>query len=287
MNIEFSAADGVVLKGQVIAPEQPKAAVILNPGTATKTSFYIPFAEFLAEHGYAVLLWNYRGFCESRQGCLKGSNISFTDVGQYDIPAAINKAKELYPNLPLYCIGHSAGGQQVGYAHNCNELAGMVGIAVSTGYFGTMPTSYRFKAHLFFKVISPISNALYGYVKASKLNIMEDLPPKLAKEWGKWCARPDFFFDPRFAKKKPHLAEFKTYDFPVHVFTADDDEISTEFNTKSLWKHINSTKPIEFTWYKAAEMPKKAVGHFGYFRKSNQQIWQDVVATLTQMSASN
>lgn len=285
MNIEFTAADGYVLKGQIIAAQKPKAAVLLNPGTATKTSFYIPFAQFLAEQGYSVMLWNYRGFCESRTQSIKHSDIQFSDIGIKDIPAAISKAKEVFIDLPLYCVGHSAGGQQIGLAENCNELQGMVGLAVSTGYYSTMPKAYRTQAHLFFKVIAPISNALFGYVKAEKLNIMEDLPPKLAKQWGQFCSRKDFFFDPKFAKQTPELANYRTLNFPVHVFTADDDEISTDFNTKRLWKHIKSTQPIEFTRYKAAEMPKKAVGHFGYFRKANQQIWQDVATQLNEFNA--
>lgn len=285
MNIAFAAADGVTLNGQIIAAKQPKAVVLLNPGTATKTSFYLPFAHFLAEHGYTVMLWNYRGFGESRTRSLKGSDICFADIGQKDIPAAIAKAKTLHPQLPLYCVGHSAGGQQIGFAHNCNELDGLIGIAVSTGYFGSMPMGYRIKAHLFFKVISPISSALFGYVKAEKLNLMEDLPPKLAKEWGRWCANKDFFFSEKFSKEKPELACYRTFNFPVQVFTADDDEISTVSNTKSLWKHIKSTKPIEFKWYKASDMPKKSVGHFGYFRKTNQLIWQDVLAKLNSFSA--
>lgn len=282
MNVEFTAVDGVVLKGQVIAAKEPKAAVLLNPGTATKTSFYVPFAEFLAEQGYSVLLWNYRGFCESRTQSLNGSDICFADIGLKDLPAAIKKTKELFPALPIYCVGHSAGGQQLGYAENCNELKGLVGVAVSTGYFRSMPLGYRLQAHLFFKAIAPISSALFGYVKAEKLNIMEDLPPKLAKEWGRWCAKKDFFFDPEFAKKKPELKTYRTFNFPVHVFTADDDEISTDFNTKSLWKHIKSKQPIEFTRYSAKDTPNKSVGHFGYFRKANQKIWQDVVAKLNQ-----
>src|SRR5690554_7134318 len=92
------------------------------------------------------------------------SDITYSDVGQWDIPAAITKAQSLYPDLPLYCVGHSAGGQQIGFAHNCNDLDGMVALAASTGYFGTMPMGYRLKAHLFFKVIAPISSALFGYV---------------------------------------------------------------------------------------------------------------------------
>lgn len=280
MNVEFTAADGYLLKGQVISAKHPKAAVLLNPGTATKTSFYLPFAQYLAEQGYNVLLWNYRGFCESRTQSLKNSDIQFSDIGLKDIPAAINKAKELFADLPLYCVGHSAGGQQIGFAGNCNELKGMVAIAVSTGYYGSMPIAYRLQAYLFFKIIAPISTAIFGYVRSEKLNLMEDLPPELARQWGRFCAQKDFFFAQEFSRENPALATYRTLDFPVHVFTASDDEISTPENTKDLWKHIKSTQSIEFTCYNAEEMPKKSVGHFGYFRKTNQKIWQDVVEKL-------
>lgn len=285
--MQFITEDGVTLTGQLVEAETPKAIVLLNPGTATKTSFYLPFAQYLSENGYSVLLWNYRGFCESKTESLAHSDIQFTDVGLYDIPAAIAQAKSLHPNLPLYCIGHSAGGQQLGFAHNCNEIAGLVAVAVSTGYFRTMPLGYRIQANLFFRVICPVSSALFGYVKAKQLNLMEDLPPQLAKEWGKWCRNKDFFFAPTFAKQKPHLANYRTFEFPVQVFVADDDEISTSQNVKSLWQHIKSTYPIEFTRYSAATMPKKVVGHFGYFRRANQTIWHDILAALEQFSAAN
>ncbi len=280
MDIQFSAADGVTLNGFVIEAKAPKAVVLINPGTATKTHFYRPFAEYLAENGYHVMLWNYRGFCISRNESLANSDIEYTHIGERDIPAAIAKAKALYPNLPLYCVGHSTGGQQIGLAENCNELAGLVAVAVSTGYYGGMPAGYRRQAKLFFKVITPVSNALFGYVKAKKLNIMEDLPPKLAKEWGQWCAKPDFMFDETFKQQKPQIAAYRTFEFPVQVINADDDEISSEFNTQRLWQHMKSTQPIGFTTYKAADMPKKAVGHFSYFRRANQQVWVDIVQHL-------
>lgn len=287
MNILFTTADDVTLSGQIIEAQAAKGVVIVNPGTATKTSFYAPFAEFLADNGYHVLLWNYRGFCDSKPASLVGSDISFSDIGQWDIPAAISKAKELYPELPLYCVGHSAGGQQIGFAHNCNQLDGMVGLAVSTGNFSSMPLGYRVKAHLFFKVIAPVSSALFGYVKAEQLKLMEDVPAKLAKEWGQWCANKEFFFAPKFSKKKPHLKHYRKLDFPIQVFTADDDEISTAENICSLWDKIETAQSVNFTLYKAAEMPKKAVGHMGYFRRANQVIWQDILSSLNSFLHSS
>lgn len=287
MQIEFHAADHTLLRGQIIAAAQPKAAVLLNPGTATKTGFYIPFAQFLASHGYSVLLWNYRDFCESRTGSLKGSNTVFSDIGRKDIPAAISKARELFADLPLYCVAHSAGGQQFGFAPNCNEISGMVALGVSTGYFGGMPLGYRLKAHLFFKVISPLSHLLFGYVRAKALKLMEDLPSGLTKEWGQWCSKKNFLFDDKFVAAWPDKPYYHHYHFPVQVLTADDDEISTEFNTRTLWSHIGSSKPIEFTYYQAAQTEKKFIGHFGYFRRSHQQIWQDVLRHLESFQQTN
>lgn len=286
MTIEFHAQDGTLLKGHQFTATHPKAAVLLNPGTAIKTGFYVPFAEFLAEQGYHVLLWNYRGFGESRHGSLKGSNILFSDIGRRDIPAAINKAQELFPGLPLYCIGHSAGGQQFGFAPNCNEVSGLITVGSSTGHFGGMPLAYRLKAHLFFKVIAPVSTALFGYVKASSLKLMEDLPPKLAREWGRWCGKENFLFDPEFFNEYRSTSRFHDYQFPVHAITADDDEIATPANSAGLWKHINSSQPITFTCYQSAEMPNKKIGHFNYFRRSHQRIWHDITAQLEQFESA-
>lgn len=286
MTIEFNAHDGTLLKGRVFTADNPKAAVLLNPGTAMKTGFYIPFAEFLAAQGYHVMLWNYRGFDESRNGSLAGSEILFSDIGRRDIPAAIRKARELFAGLPLYCIGHSAGGQQLGFAPNCNEISGLITLGSSTGHFGGMPLAYRLKAHLFFKVISPLSTALFGYVKASSLKLMEDLPPKLAREWGRWCSKENFMFDPEFVASFDGEPYYHDYQFPVHAITADDDEIATQANSNGLWKHITSSQPITFTCYRAADMPGKKIGHFSYFRRSHQRIWQDIVAQLEQFETA-
>lgn len=284
MQIEFNAQDGTLLKGQVFTAKQPKAAVLFNPGTATRTSFYAPFAEFLAENGYSVMLWNYRGFCESRTEHLAGSKIRFSDIGRLDIPAAITKARSLFPDLPLYCVAHSAGGQQLGFAPNCNLVRGMVAVASSTGYFGNMPFLYRMKALLFFKVIAPLSSVLFGYVKAKSLGLMEDLPPQLAREWGYWCSKKDFLFDPEVVAAYPDEPYYHDYQFPVHVITADDDEISTEKNLANLWKHINSSQPITFKRYRSANMPGKKVGHFSYFRRSHSVIWEDIRLQLDAFS---
>lgn len=282
MKIQFTTTDQVSLAGQLIEAKAAKAVVLINPGTATKTSFYLPFAQFLAEHGYHVLLWNYRGCCESRTGSIKHSAYRYADIGNYDIPAAINQAKALFPELPLYCIGHSAGGQQIGFTETSQQLAGLIAVAVSAGHMPHMPLGYRLQANLFFRVIVPLSVRLCGYVPAKKLKLMEDLPSQMAIEWGNWCKEDSMFFSPKYYAEAVPNSIYQQLGFPVHVITASDDEISTPKNTENLWKHIHSQHGISFKSYDAASSPKRAIGHFGYFRKANQHIWQDILQQLQE-----
>lgn len=272
--------DGYTLTGNLIENSNARATIILSIGTAAKTGFYRHFAEFIASYGYNVFLWNYRGFGESKKSSLKNSDIRFSDLGLYDIPAIIETIKQKFPDMPLYYIGHSAGGQQISLAHNHNKIDAMIAIAVSTGYFRYMPLSYRIKALFFFYIFSPISSKLKGYVAAKKFNLMEDLPPKLATQWGNWCSKPDYYYDDKFYGKDIPDIKANPLNFPIHVLTADDDEISSKNNVKNFWKHIVSNKPIIHKTYIAKDSPKHEIGHFGYFKKSNDYIWHDVIKIL-------
>lgn len=286
MDIEFLTKDNVVLSGYFMPAPMACATVMINPGTATKTSFYKPFAEFLVEQGFNVFLWNYRGFCESKRGSLKWSLYTYSDIGRYDIPAAISKAKSLAPELPLYCVGHSAGGQQLGLAYNFDQIAGLVAVAVSAGHFAYMPLGYRIKANFFFRVFAPLMSLLYKYVPASKFNFMEDLPSGLAKEWGDWCKDKDFLFSKKFYGKTVPKGHYKNFDMPIYVISADDDEISTRKNIESFWRHVESSGDIHFIQYKAADFSPPTLGHFGYFKIRNQKIWADILQLLKEIHTS-
>ncbi|VUD45966.1 hypothetical protein TDB9533_00729 [Thalassocella blandensis] len=283
MQISFKAEDGIALGGYQLNAEQAVGVVLLNPGTATKTTFYMPFAEFLVQHGFHVILWNYRGFCESRSFSLKHANCRYSDIGNFDIPAAITYAKTQFPDLPLLCVGHSAGGQQIGIAHNSNTLDGLIAVAASAGFYRHMPLAYRLKAYFFFYVFAPITHAVFGYIPAKKLNLMEDLPGPLAREWGNWCRHESLYFSPQFLGTSVPENAYKDVEFPIHVFSADDDEISTEKNLENFWRHVSSQHPINFTRYRASDSLKKHIGHFGYFKKDNLQIWQDILDKLKAM----
>ena len=108
-----SNADGLPLSVCVVAPEDgaPRALVQLAHGMAEHKERYLPFMEFLAEHGFASIINDHRGHGASVK--------SSADLGYFYADGANALVKDLhqltlwfrarYPGLPLILFGHSMG----------------------------------------------------------------------------------------------------------------------------------------------------------------------------------
>lgn len=267
--------DGVELHATLLIPEQAKAVIQFNCGTATKKEFYHAFLHYFAEHGYICCLWNYRGTAENDN--LKKSRFTYIEYGLIDIPKVKNYLRSRFAELPFVFIGHSTGGQQIGFIKDFSDVKGIINIAVSTGYFGYMPWAYKMKAYFFFYLFSPISNLLYGYVKAKPLGIMENLPTPVVNQWRDWCQVQDYYFDKKYELSVASLGSFKQFTCPIEVFNSIDDSISSPENTKNYWKHIASTKAINIHSLVPSDFDVKSIDHFGYFKRNmKESLWSTI-----------
>lgn len=284
-NFSTTTIDGVELKGILLIPEKPKGVIQFNCGTATKKEFYLSFLSFLAENGYLCCLWDYRSNGDSKSGDLKYSDHTYSDYGTKDMPAIKNYLNKQYPNLPYFLIGHSTGGQQIGFMDNLKNVKGIVDIAVSFGYYPYMPFGYRMKAYFFFYMFNPISISLKGYVNAKRFNFMEDMPKKVANEWRDWLENPDGFFNPKYYGKTVPIGDFQNFDCPICVFYSSDDTISTESNIQSYWSQIKSSKSIELIKLSPSDYSVKKIDHFGYFKKNMREtFWKEILFKIDKMS---
>jgi predicted alpha/beta hydrolase len=279
--ITVTCADGVKLHALLLIPEKPKAVVQFNGGTGAKKEFYQPFIEHLAQQGYLCCLWDYRGSGLSAPPSLKGCNYTFSDYGLKDMPAVKSYLRGRYPQLPFLVVGHSAGGQQWGFMQDHSDVKGLLGFGVSVGYAPYMPFAYRMQSHFFFYMFTPLSVLFTGYVAAKRFGIMEDLPKNVVREWRDWCAKPDYFFNPKFYGKTVPVGEFKNYPFPVHVVTAIDDTISNQRSVPAFWKHVESSKGITHQLITPQQYGVKAIDHFGFFKKNMKDtLWGEAVQVL-------
>ena len=90
----LTAADGRRLAARWFEPAgQPARAVaVVNAATGVPQRFYRHFAQWLAQRGYAVLTYDYRGIGESRQGPLRAESARMRDWALLDMPAALAEA---------------------------------------------------------------------------------------------------------------------------------------------------------------------------------------------------
>lgn len=283
-NFETTCKDGVILKGTLLLPDQPKAVVQFNGGTATRKEFYLPFLSYLTDQGYICCLWGYRGteFGDN----LKGSTIRYADYGLKDMPTIKAYLESRFPDFPFLLVGHSAGGQQIGFMEDLSNVKGNVNIAVSAAYFRKMPLVYRLKAYFFFYLFSPISSLLNGFVRAKPYGFMENLPKPVVYEWRNWLEVEEYFFDKKFYGVTVPKGHFKNFNFPIQVYYSIDDSISNKENTAAFWRNVKSEKTINIKELKPEEFGLKKIDHFGYFRKSMKgTLWKDIVKKMDEMTA--
>lgn len=138
-NIKFKSADGTALHGWFIAPKQqvPLGTVVFSHGNAGSLGYHLGFAMWLAEAGYHVMMYDYRGFGKSggtvdRRGMINDVKAAFSYVmARKDIDPA-----------RVISYGHSLGGAQSITALAESPVAGLRAIIVD-GTFASYQTMAR------------------------------------------------------------------------------------------------------------------------------------------------
>ena len=104
----FTADDGLTIAYRSWPPAAaPRAVVVINHGVNSHSGQYIWPAEMLAAAGFQVFAIDMRG-----RGKSQGRRFTVGDVAEYtgDLGRLIAIAKQSAPGLPVFLLGHSAGG---------------------------------------------------------------------------------------------------------------------------------------------------------------------------------
>ena len=129
-DISFAARDGYPLAATEFIPDgAPRAAVVINSATAVPRRIYRGFATYLAERDFAVLTYDYRGVAGSRPKSLVGFPARMRDWAALDVTAALEHVRARWPDMQLAAIGHSFGGQAIGFLPNNDLIARTLMIA--------------------------------------------------------------------------------------------------------------------------------------------------------------
>lgn len=131
--------DGLELGCRVWAPASPVGLIVIVHGLAEHGGRYSETAGFFAGNGWAVFAGDLRGHGQSPD--MPGAGrVHVNRFADYflDVAALIDLAREHYPQLPLFLLGHSMGGL-ITLSYVLQKPEGLTGAVISSPALGTHP----------------------------------------------------------------------------------------------------------------------------------------------------
>jgi predicted alpha/beta hydrolase len=277
--ITLTCADGVTLSAHFLAAEPARGLkpVLLCPATGVRQQFYFRFAQWLATQGHDVLVFDYRGIGQSLHGRLRDCRASLTEWGQQDQVAALNWLVQRTGHEQVILMGHSAGGQMMGLLPNHRHLARVVGVATSTGWFKGMRLSFGLTARLVLRGFIPLGILIKGYGPCAAVGLGENLPARVARQWGQWCAAGGYATNAtRHRPDQDFHAEMRA---PITVLHATDDDIATPATVADLLRTFPAAAH-RVHLIEPRQQGLRAIGHLDWFRQSHQALWPMMAKAL-------
>lgn len=283
-SITFHAADGFPLSATRFAPTTaPKAVVVLSSAMGVKQNFYFPFARFLAEQGFAVLTFDYRGsgasVPEKYKRSLRGLNANLFTWAEQDYNGALLAAKEWQRDVPLLVVGHSLGGQLPGLLPDNHLIDGILTVACGSGYWrDNTPQLKRYVWFMWFFAV-PVFTRLFGYFPGKRLRMVGDLPKGVIFQWAQWCRTPHYVVD---SGGTPIRKGYEGIRVPMLALSFTDDEMMSRRSIDSLHDFYRNAR-VERRYIAPREVNAKRIGHFGFFRPEFQStLWKQALDWLEQ-----
>jgi len=278
------ADDGRHLAATWTEPPQGEAhaVALVSSAAGVPRGYYRGFAQWLAGRGYAVLTYDYRGIAGSRpSGPLRRDRANMRDWALLDMSAALAAAEVRRGGrgLPLLLVGHSFGGNAIGFARGVERADALLTVASQQGEVRLYPGVHRVVAGTFFRAWLPAVTALFGQAPGWALGGgAQPLPKGVARQWADWGLRRGWAYtDPAM---KPH-SSFGAIVAPVHVWGISDDlsyappravdALAAQFRNAALQRHTLAP----------AEVGQRRLGHFGAFRREPGALaWERFLAPI-------
>lgn len=278
--LRIPATDGFSLGATLFEPASQDAPIVLiNSATGVKRGFYEKFAGFLAEAGFGVVTYDYRGIGDSRPSGLRGFRAQMREWGACDLRGVIDWIGERYPGRRIIAIGHSVGGQILGLTPNSDRISAVLAVGAQSGWWGHWPRPKRYVYAFLWHVAMPGAARILGYFPSKRFGFGEDLPEGVAREWARWCRNPSYMIDGDGNPLRPY---FDRFDGPMLAISIADDGFAPQAAVVALASCYTRARKFEHHLLPGA-VGLPSLGHFGLFReRARVALWPHVVEWLRQ-----
>ena len=272
--------DGVAIAAHWFEPPtgRARAVAVISPAAGVPQGFYRAFATWLAQRGYAVLTFDYRGIGPSRRGPITAETATMRDWGQQDISAALTAAEQRRSatggeRLPLLWVGHSFGGNGIGLARGIGKVDAVLTVASQLGDWRLWPGVHRWVTAFFFHLLLPTVAHLFDHAPGWALGggSAMPLPKQVALEWARWGRGRDFLWGDPTLQGQLTLHEF---DGHAHLWNVSDDLSYAPPRAVDGLARMFVNADVQRHELTPASVGLQRIGHFSAFRRdTGTRIW--------------
>ena len=254
-------------------PDHSRGVVVVSGAFAIQHKSYGTFAAALAEAGYTVVTYDYRGVGGSKPRNLDKLDATMADWVLLDMEAAVDWARTHYPTRRLFLVGHSFGGQVAGLLEKVADVAGLVTVASGSGYWRLQGRGQRWIVRFHITVTLPLLSRLYGYAPWHMIGPGVDLPKGVALQWSRLCRKRRYLLSDATLP----VDRYGTFTAPVIALSFGDDPWGT---SKSVDTMMGAYPNVTRIHIEPADAGVEQIGHAGYFAEECGPLWKDIMVWL-------
>lgn len=255
----------------------PRAMVIINPATSVRCRYYFKFANFLFEHGFDVITFDYRGIGESRPASLRGFKASYRDWGSRDFEAILAHCATTCPEQPIDVVGHSIGGFVIGLAPSNPLIRRVFTVGAQYAYWPDYAPGKRLQMLLKWHIFMPLITELTGYFPGNRLGWIEDTPKGVIRQWSAFHRKFDRGVWACTNKEEPAIPipeSFARLTAPTLAISITDDEFGTTPAIERLLKLCTNSTRLTHLRISPESAGHPAIGHFAFFQnRFKADLW--------------
>lgn len=278
----LATADGRTLAATWHEPPGPARAVaLISSAAGVPRGYYRAFAHWLTGRGYAVLSYDYRGIGGSRRGPPRQDPATMRDWALLDMPAALAAAdaRRARQGLPLLLVGHSFGGNSIGFAPGVERADALLAVASQLGETRLYPGVHRVVADVFFRAWLPAVVRLAGHAPGWALGgSAQPLPAGVARDWARWGLTRGWAY--AHPAMRPHR-RIDRVTAPVHLWSISDDLTYAPPQAVDALAALYARAAVQRHHLRPRDVGVARLGHFGAFRREpGARLWQRLLAPL-------
>lgn len=268
--VELECRDGVLLRGHVWNGGAGPAfgTVIINPATGVLARYYHRYARFLANQGFRVLTYDYRGIGASRPASLKGCGYRWRDWGEQDFDAALRFVLSQDQNGPIQVVGHSIGGFLPGFSPGARYIDRMLTVGAQYAYWHDYSELHRTRLFWKWHVIMPALTLALGYFPGNRLGWLEDLPAGVANEWSFRGRRMERSYPTN--ERADILRRFSSVTAAIMAVGVSDDQIASPQAIDRTLDYYSSAEKTRVL-ITPHDFGMEEIGHFGLFHERHRE----------------